>query len=101
MSKWRASREYRVWRSKVIRRDKTCQICNSRAKRQAHHINNGTHHPKDRFTPSNGVVLCSSCHRQLHTNYKYSYRMKTTNKDWDNFRVLALHYIKVGESKCS
>ena len=94
---WRSTRNYRVWRVKVIRRDKKCTVCGMRKGLQAHHIQNGSHHPGIRYDIANGITLCGrGCHQQLHTNYKKSYRQKTTEKDWDNFKELAEHYIMVG-----
>ena len=94
---WRRSREYRVWRASVVRKGKVCHICKSSRRRQAHHIKNGSHHPESRYDVDNGVVLCRDCHSQLHNNYKHSYRMKTTDKDWDNFKALDNYYIQLGK----
>ena len=46
---WRYTREYRIWRAKVIRRDKRCVICGSIKNRQAHHLNHGSYFPDERF----------------------------------------------------
>ncbi len=78
---WRDGREYRVWRVTVVRRDKVCVVCSRRKRREAHHIQNGAHHPAIRFDPENGVTLCKRCHWFLHNRIKSSYKRKTTAKD--------------------
>ncbi len=97
MVKWRTTKEYRLWRIAVIRRDGRCIICGSLKRREAHHIKNGQHHPRDRFDIENGVTLCRSCHVQLHTNFKNSFREKCTEKDWINFLALSIYFIKLGK----
>jgi len=92
MGDWRTTRDYRLWRVKVIRRDKVCQCCGSNKNRQAHHIEDGSHNPPLRFVMDNGITLCKGCHSQLHTNYKHSFRERTTRKDLENFLVLVEHY---------
>jgi len=95
MKSWRKTRAYRIWRTHIIRRDKVCQICGSRQHRQAHHIEDGSHHKELRFIESNGVCLCKSCHTQFHTNFKNSFREKCTMKDWLNFNSLVAYLEKV------
>ena len=90
---WRKTKEYRQWKVRVIRRDRTCVICDSHEHRHAHHIEDGSNHPEHRFDESNGVTLCKDCHMQFHCNYKHSYRQKCTMKDWMNFFSLC-EYIK-------
>ena len=102
MKNWRRSREYRLWRASVVRRDKKCVICGRRAKRQAHHIKNGAHHKEVRFDISNGITLCGGrggCHTMLHTVFKKSYRHKTTIEDWEDFHRLSKHYILLGQNR--
>jgi 5-methylcytosine-specific restriction endonuclease McrA len=90
---WRRTRAYRIWRYNVIRRYPRCVVCNSINNRQAHHINNGLHHPEDRFNIKNGITLCRNCHSIFHNDFIGSYRMKCTRKDWDNF-VSMIKYLK-------
>lgn len=90
---WRKTRDYRLWRVAVIRRDSCCVICGSNQRREAHHVKNGAHHADGRFDVDNGVTLCRECHTQLHTNFKNSFREKTTEKDWINFCNL-VEYVK-------
>ena len=93
MSDWRNSREYRVWRVRVIRRDKVCQVCGSLQNRNAHHLNHATYFKDERFNVENGVCLCRSCHTQFHTNFKRSFRTKCTAYDFRNF-VALMSYAK-------
>jgi len=94
MSKnWRQSRAYRRWRVQVIRRDKVCAICTSRKNRHAHHIDSASYFPELRFVVQNGVCLCKTCHRQYHTNFNRSYRVKTTRYNFENF-VSLMTYAK-------
>ena len=85
MSSWRQSRDYRIWRVRVIGRDKVCQICGSIKNRHAHHLNHATYFPEQRFDVNNGICLCSNCHKIFHTSYKRSYRVKCTREDFIQF----------------
>ena len=89
---WRTSKEYRQWRISVIRRDVVCQVCGSRTKRHAHHLNHATYFPDERFDADNGICLCGDCHMNFHNNYKRSYREKCTKYDWDNFKSLIKYF---------
>lgn len=88
------SREYRIWRAKVIRRDKRCQICNSIKNRVAHHLYDVKHYPEKEYDVNNGVCLCKDCHIQFHTNFKRSFRESCTPYDFDNFKALASYFKK-------
>jgi hypothetical protein len=47
----------------VKRRDKRCLMCGSTHKLQAHHIKPVRSHPELQDDPSNGVTLCTTCHK--------------------------------------
>lgn len=86
---WRNSRDYRVWRAIVIRRDKVCRICGKRQHRQAHHLDSGSYYPERRFDPDNGACLCRRCHLSLfHGLFKGGSRKKCTVADWERFERL-------------
>jgi len=85
---WHSSREYRIWRAHIIRRDKVCAMCGSNNRRTAHHINSGSYFPDERYDIENGVCLCGKCHMNFHCNFKRSYRTKCTKYDFENFKVL-------------
>jgi len=91
--KWHSSKEYRIWRIKVIRRDKVCQVCGSIKNRQAHHMDSGSYFPDERYDLENGVCLCHKCHTQFHCNYKRSFKEKCTKYDYKNFMQL-VKYLK-------
>lgn len=78
--KWRNTREYRIWRASVVRRDKVCQCCGSKYNRHAHHIKHATYFPLLRFDVENGITLCSDCHSLLHNAVTGGYRIKCEEK---------------------
>ncbi len=98
-SGWRGTREYRVWRAIVIRRDVRCQVCGSIKGRTAHHKNSGSYFPEERYLPENGVCLCSRCHTKFHTDYKRSFRTKCTEYDFENFMSLVRYFKKIFRDK--
>ena len=61
-----AMKQDSAWREAVRKKDNyTCTMCYSTEKLHAHHI-----WPKARFAhrqhdPSNGILLCESCHRSI------------------------------------
>ena len=93
MKDWRKSKEYRIWRKNVIRRDKYCVICGSMKHRHAHHLEDGSRVPELRFDEDNGITLCSDCHTQFHCNYKKSFREKCTMDDFINFTNLISYIV--------
>ena len=93
MSTWRNTREYRVWRVGVIRRDKVCVVCTESKGRHAHHKNHATYFKDMRFLVENGVCLCSKCHIQFHNNFKRSNREKCTSYDFENFLLLSSYML--------
>ena len=92
MSNWRSSREYRIWRAGVIRRDSVCKICSERQGRHAHHLNHATYFVEERYNVKNGVCLCAKCHSIFHNDYKSSTREKCTEKDYNEFNKIIDYY---------
>ena len=90
---WRRTSAYHKWRMKTIKRDKKCMICGSLKELQAHHIQDGSNHPKLRFKLSNSITLCRHCHTSFHTDYKKSFRYKTTRDDLENY-IRIIEYVK-------
>jgi len=86
--RWRNTRDYRIWRVRVIRRDRRCVICGSIKDRQAHHLNHASYFPEQRYDTKNGICLCRDCHINFHTNFKRSFREKCTKNDFENFLIL-------------
>jgi 5-methylcytosine-specific restriction endonuclease McrA len=61
--------EYKKWRTDVFKRDNyTCQNCYVRGgKLAAHHIQHWAKFPELRYVLSNGLTLCESCHKEVHS----------------------------------
>ena len=95
MSDWRRSREYRIWRVAVVRRDGVCQVCGTRKNRHAHHKNHATYFPEQRFDVDNGTVFCGRCHSKFHNDYKRSTQTKCTDYDHYNFMSLVSYLFRV------
>ena len=91
---WRNSREYRLWRAAVIRRDVRCQCCGSIKSRHAHHIEHATYNKKLRFDIDNGKTLCRSCHMILHNKIAGGYRKKCEKKHLDRLIYIKDYFFK-------
>jgi len=61
-------KEYKEWRLHVFERDYyTCSHCKQwGGKLEAHHIMSWKNHKELRYALSNGITLCSHCHKLLH-----------------------------------
>lgn len=64
--KLRSSIEYRLWRLKILERDKfTCQECEkSKCDLEVHHIKIIKKFPELLFNINNGITLCNNCHNK-------------------------------------
>ncbi len=94
---WRNTKEYRIWRVGVIRRDSTCQCCGSLQDRHAHHINHATYFPEQKFIIDNGITLCGECHSHFHNDYKQSTREKCDRHDLNEFMIIANYFKNKGK----
>jgi len=69
-NKIRCSLEYTIWRNEVYKRDGwTCRLCGKRLKKGnivAHHLKLFSDFPELRFSITNGITLCRSCHTKIH-----------------------------------
>ena len=72
----RATYEYCQWRISVFARDKyRCQCCGDKSgcghtvELHAHHINNWSDYPEQRYNVDNGITMCSNCHMLFHSIY--------------------------------
>ena len=65
----RRSVQYRVWREAVFKRDNwTCQHCGTRGVEiHPHHLKSFADFPHLRLEISNGLTLCTPCHKQTDT----------------------------------
>lgn len=71
LSDYRRTKQYRVWRLAVLKRDKqSCKHCGSKQNLQAHHIKPFAKYENHRYKVSNGLALCEKCHRVEHKRMK-------------------------------
>ena len=75
--KQRSSKEWRVWREDVFKRDNyTCQDCGAKSGNgktvplHPHHIKQFAFYPELRFDVGNGITLCEPCHKKIKHDYK-------------------------------
>jgi len=76
---------HRHWRVKIIRKYPRCVICGTIKSREAHHLKDASHHPKDKYDPDNGVTLCRKHHVWLHTVFLDGFHEKCIEKDFNDF----------------
>jgi len=95
---WRSSKEYKLWRVSVIRRDSKCVVCNSLQNREAHHKNHSMYFVDERYNLDNGITLCKKCHSIFHNDYKKSFREKCTKDDLNNF-IKIINYARSSHVK--
>ena len=64
---WRAPREYKEWRKRVIDRDNfCCVLCGNDTSIVAHHIIEAQMDQTLIYEPENGATLCKECHIMVH-----------------------------------
>lgn len=64
--------EYAEWRKSVYKRDYyKCVCCNKKGRLNAHHLDSYSKNPYLRTVTSNGVTLCTDCHKEFHSIYGY------------------------------
>lgn len=57
---------YKDFRLSVLKRDNfTCQMCRSKKKLNVHHIIKWASASSLRFDVSNGITLCTFCHKKI------------------------------------
>lgn len=78
----------RKWSVKVRWRDRVCQVCGTRKRLEAHHLNDKSYHPKQAYHLKNGITLCKPCHVFFHTKVMGSFRKKCTTKDFSKFELI-------------
>ena len=73
-SSWRSRKQYRKWRSQVIKRDNhKCKLCGNSKNLVAHHIIEAQNNPSIKFEINNGITLCNICHIKIHKNKSCNY----------------------------
>ena len=111
---WRNSKQYHEWREQcltlnLLKHEPTlfgdtlkqykCEVCHEICEHaNVHHIENAQHNIDLRYSIDNGIVLCRACHTNFHTNFKKSYRQKTTRDDMDNFIQLSKYFMSKGNT---
>ncbi len=77
--------KHRHWRIKILRKHPRCMVCGAIKNREAHHLNDASHHPNERYDIDNGVTLCRNHHTMFHTVFMYGFRSKCVAKDYYDF----------------
>ena len=78
--------EYKRFRMDVLKRDKrTCKMCKKKGRRvklQVHHIMKWASASSLRYDVSNGITLCSKCHKAItgKENHYISYLLNLINE---------------------
>ena len=65
----RNTKEYNLWKNKVLKRDKVCQCCGGDKYLEVHHIYNYHDYTDLRTDVENGIVLCKWCHGKFNSYY--------------------------------
>lgn len=74
---------YASFRKSVLERDEhTCQCCGVQSNLVVHHLESYANNPELRCEPSNGVTLCSECHKDFHHLYGYG---KNTTEQYNSW----------------
>lgn len=60
------------WKQKVKARDKVCQCCGTTSHLEVHHVSPLAQYPQLGTDIHNGMVLCQTCHRDYHEQWKGS-----------------------------
>lgn len=74
------------WATQVKRRDDfTCQVCGSKQKLIAHHLNSYKSDKENRYNVENGITLCRECHTDFHCNFMGDYRQPCNEEDFEQY----------------
>ena len=77
----RQSLEYEVWRLEVYRKDGfRCRLCGNKDI-VAHHLKLFSEFPELRFSVNNGITLCRSCHKKVHSEIGIKTRFNKNNNN--------------------
>lgn len=85
-ARYRIIEGYRQWRIDVMTRDEfTCQICSDSTggNLHAHHMDSYNWAKDKRTDVSNGVTLCSDCHKGFHQEYGNG---NNTKQQYENYK---------------
>ena len=90
--RWRGTSSYRKWKELVIERDGRCVCCGSLDSLHAHHIKHATYWPQLKFTITNGITLCSTCHYLFHNDVIGNTRKKCDEVQLADFFKVKSHF---------
>jgi hypothetical protein len=96
----RDGEKYHAWRSSVLQRDnRTCVLCESTTRIEAHHIIRWIDDIKLRFNQKNGVALCYDCHQKYHNYNREPFPDKITKllKQYIKFKYQKAKIFKSNE----
>lgn len=80
----RSSGKQSSWSHKVRKRDGyKCDICLSTTELTAHHLNSAD--IQNRWSISNGITLCATCHSRFHQSHWNIYRNKPSRCTADDY----------------
>jgi len=83
----RKSRRYQSWRTKVFERDSyCCVLCGKNGGIEAHHLDGFETHKEKRYLVSNGVTLCSRCHKDFHVRFMGGYQNSVRKSDFKRYK---------------
>lgn len=75
-----------TWAKRVKEKDAfTCQVCGSKEKPVAHHLNSYASAKDKRYDIENGVTMCRDCHTDFHTNFLENYRVPCNEQDFEEY----------------
>lgn len=64
-------KEINIWKQVILEQDNyECQYCQSKKELHGHHIHPVKTHPHLALDPTNGIVLCKSCHYKIGHKYE-------------------------------
>ena len=89
----RTYQEYHDFIRKVLYRDNyTCYCCGSKdkSKLEVHHLNGYNWFIEGRHDETNGITLCSNCHKNFHNKYGSGNNTKEQFEEWINISSLKL-----------
>lgn len=87
--------EYLEWGKKVLARDNyTCVCCKkiSDGDVEAHHLDGWNWCKEKRYDDTNGVTLCTNCHKNFHSKYGYGNNKKEQFEEWIGYAIDLLKY---------
>ena len=81
--------EYNIFIRKVLKRDKyTCQCCGQEhGDLEVHHLDGYDWYIEGRTDETNGICLCSTCHKAFHSKFGYGGNTKKQYEEWIGYAI--------------